>query len=188
MTSLFDKIAAIFNSGRYTAPAPGGRPGDFYLKPEGEVAVKKAMASANLPTVYFTESNSPANIGGYQYLIPDGITTGTAGWLPGERQTQQAKNLGQEVFGKGLSYQGINYESTLEYSAKKYGSASDPLGLNHAGERVQYKKMPEIGLPVWYPQQTGGPEGMSGASIIFENGKPKKLITSQNVPFDIVGV
>jgi hypothetical protein len=173
--------------GRFKRQEPNASPGTMYLPPEGEVAVKKALVTQGLPVVYYTESNAPSAIRGYQYLIPSGVTTGTGGWLPGERSTQKAGNLGQEVFGKGLTHNGIYYESTLEYSSKKYGNASDPLGLNHAQETVQYKKMPEVGLPVWYPQQSGGPEGMSGASIIYENGKPKKLITSQNVPFDIVG-
>lgn len=195
---LFDTIKKIFNSGKYTAQVPGMTPGNYYLTDAGDVAVKKAVASSQpsgsgLPIVYYTESNYPgaANYGGYQFIVPSDVKKqmSTSGLYP-----EGTGNIG--LGGQWDPSTGKNEDSLYTWQrnmAVKAGTVNqDPLGFNTVAKKqvVQYQKLPETGLPVWYPQPSS-PIGMSGSSIIFgqdASGKtvPKKVITGTG-PFDIVG-
>lgn len=171
-----DKIKDIFNSGKYTIPIPDN-PGQYAMTKAGDEKVKQTIAEGNLPVIYYTESNNPGNLGGYQFLVPAKNVNWGAGANTG---------YGREI--EGLGYVGSFFEYTYK-NAKKNGvdMRADPLGLNYNAKRqvVQYRKLPETGMPIWYPQP-GSPAAMSGASIIYEGRKPKKIVTGDST-YDIVG-
>jgi hypothetical protein len=72
--------------------------------------------------------------------------------------------------GYGRPINGVYFDSFLDYTKKKYGSASDPLGVNtlRGTPVVEYKKIQTTDLS-WMPQ--------SGGAIIYENGKIKSVIS-----------
>lgn len=160
LTTWLDDLLELFK-----LPVPGGSPGEYYMPVEGDVAVKKQLALRSLPVVEYTDW-------GTYYVPKDTFTYGNVGLGP-----------------VGQSYpSGIHATSLYDWSqqtAKRAGAdmSVDPLGVNYVAQQqgggpvVQYKKLQSIGLPDWYPTPAA-PGAMSGASIIYENGRPARVISA----------
>ena len=149
--------------------------------------VKKQQYLDNLPKVYVDD--------GFVYIPKDTHNTLISEGLGNTGAGQAGPNTlpTQALFGSGgVTYGGVTYPDYYSYTKKqaqlKGTAAQDPLGLNTAAGKpvVQYVQSTPT-VPAWLPQPTtsiNGIQGMSNSSIIFENGKPKKVITGTG-PFEL---
>lgn len=145
----FDDIIEIFKRA-----VPGGRPGEFYMPPEGTEAVIKKLQYQRLPVVRVDEK-------GVVYTSED----------------LHGSGLLQGAGPGGVTYHGKTYTSYLDWTKKEFATREDPLGVNTMAARwslqtgggpvVRYEAIKSIDLG-WLP-------GLGGAIIYDPESGGKKI-------------